>query len=261
MSLQIYIIDAFSDQLFGGNPAAVVPLNEWPTTEIMQKIAQENNQTETAFYIPLANGLFQIRFFTPIVEVNLSGHATLAAAHVIFRIKKHVNSKLIFQTAATELIVNNLGENLQLVLPLDYFLETKAPDKLLKAIGTKPNEIYIGREYYLCVFDYEEKIKRIAPDFNLLSELKSAGIIVTAKGNEVDFVCRYFSPAYGTNEDPATGSIQSMLMNYWSKKLHKKELSSKQLSARGGNFVATINEDGVYLTGNAITYLIGEINL
>ncbi len=260
MSRQIFIIDAFADQLFGGNPAAVVPVNEWPDAAVMQQIAQENNQTETAFYLPLANETFQIRFFTPLVEVNLSGHATLAAAHVLFRIKKHMGSQLTFETATAKIIVNNLGENLQLVLPLDYFLETEAPDKLIKALGTKPNEIYIGREYYLCVYDYEEKVKRISPDFNLLSELKSAGIIVTAKGNDVDFVCRYFSPAYGINEDPATGSIQSMLMNYWSKKLNKKELTSKQLSSRGGQFIAIIKEDGVYLTGNAITYLQGEIN-
>lgn len=259
MSQQIFIIDAFTNQLFGGNAAAIVPVNEWPSTETMQQIAQENNQTETAFYLPLANDIFQIRFFTPLVEVNLSGHATLAAAHVLFNIKKHADNQLTFQTPSATIVVKKIGENLQLILPLDYFLETEAPDKLIKALGTKPNEIYIGREYYLCVFDYEEKVKRIAPDFNLLSELKSAGIIVTAKGNDVDFVCRYFSPAYGINEDPATGSIQSMLMNYWSKKLSKKELTSKQLSARGGQFMAIIKEDGVYLTGNAITYLQGEI--
>lgn len=260
MTYTIYLVDAFTQQLFGGNTAAVIPVNEWPEAALMQQIASENNQTATVFYSADLDGNFTVRFFTPVTEVPLSGHAAFAAAHVLFNDKQHVYHTIKLIAANTQIVVTNTGANMEMTIPMDYFLETEAPEKLIKALGTTPNEIYIGREDYLCVFDYEEKVKRISPDFHLLAELKSAGIIVTAKGNDSDYVCRYFAPAYGINEDPATGSIQGMLMNYWSKKLNKKELIVKQLSARGGTLTTKINGDVVYIIGNAITYLKGEIN-
>ena len=259
MKLPIYFIDAFSETSFGGNPAAVVPLKEWISDELLQKIAAENNQAETAFYVKQENGQYHIRWFTPLTEVNLCGHATLASAHVLFNIEKIGGDMIMFNSRSGLLSAKKSDTNIQLDFPLDYFLESEAPDKLLKGLRTEPKEIYIGREDYLCVFDYEEKVRRISPDFGILAELKSRGVIVTAKGNDVDFVCRYFAPGYGINEDHATGSIQTTLVNYWSKKLNKKELTSLQLSKRIGKFHGILNGDRVLISGNTFTYLIGEI--
>lgn len=260
MRLPFYLIDAFTDNLFGGNPAGVVPLTEWPEETTLQKIAMENNQAETAFFVKMPDETFHIRWFTPLTEVNLCGHATLAAAHVLFNYMNQPGEVITFMSKSGKLTATKTVNGLQLDFPMDYFLETEAPDKLIKGLRTKPKEIYIGREDYLCVFDYEEKIKRISPDFGILSELKSRGVIVTAKGNDVDFVCRFFAPGFGIDEDSATGSIQTTLMNYWSKKLNKKELTSLQISKRVGKFHSIINGDRVLISGNTVTYLTGEIN-
>lgn len=150
---------------------------------------------------------------------------------------------------------------LTLNFPVDYFLDTEAPDKLLKGLKSDPKEVYIGREDYLCVYDDESRIRRIEPDFPLLAELKSRGVIITAKGYDVDFVCRFFAPAFGIDEDPATGSIQTTLVPYWSKKLNKKELTSTQLSQRVGKFSSRLEGDRVFISGNAVTYLVGEIEI
>lgn len=261
MGLPIYIIDAFTDRIFGGNPAAVVPLKSWLSDEHLQKIAQENNQAETAFFVELPDNTIHIRWFTPLLEVNLCGHATLAAAHVLFNISKTQTTAIEFNSLSGKLVAKKTAGGIQLDFPLDYFLETEAPDKLIKGLNSTPNEIYIGREDFLCVFDYEEKIKRLTPDFALLGELKSRGVIVTAKGNDVDYVCRYFAPGYGINEDHATGSIQTTLTNYWSKKLNKKSLTSIQISKRTGKFTTELSGDRVLITGNTITYLTGEISI
>lgn len=261
MRLPIYLIDAFTDTVFGGNPAAVVPLTTWLSDEQMQKIAQENNQAETAFFVANPDNTIHIRWFTPLVEVNLCGHATLAAAHVLFNTNAITGNEIIFNSRSGKLVAIKNQHGLQLDFPLDYFLESEAPDKLIKGLRTEPKEIYIGREDYLCVFDYEEKIKRITPDFAILGELKSRGVIVTAKGNDVDYVCRFFAPAFGINEDQATGSIQTTLTNYWSKKLNKKSLTGIQLSQRVGKFFTELQGDRVLISGQTKTYLTGEIEI
>lgn len=261
MKQPIYIIDAFTDKKFGGNPAGVVPLKEWLPREQMQLIAFENNQAETAFFIPLENGEYDLKWFTPTVEIDLCGHATLASAHVLYEYMHLHADKIIFNSNSGKLIVTRSDGKYTLDFPVDYFLEAEVPDKLIKGLGFTPTEIYIGRTDYLCVTDYEERIKRLDPDFNLLKDVRARGIIVTSKGNDVDFVYRFFAPQSGINEDPATGSAQTTLMNYWSKKLNKLQLTSLQLSSRIGKFSSVIEGDRVLISGNAVTYLVGEIEI
>ncbi len=261
MKQTLYIIDAFTDTKFGGNPAGVMPLQQWLPAETMQQIAMENNQAETAFFVPMENGEFDLKWFTPVTEVNLCGHATLASAHVLHQFLGYTKSEIIFNSKSGKLYVTKNETGFTLNFPVDFFLDTEAPDKLLKALKHDPDEIYIGREDYLCVYHNEAMIRRIDPDFKLLAELKSRGVIVTAKGYETDFICRFFAPAFGIDEDPATGSIQTTLMPYWSKKLNKNELTSVQLSKRIGKFSSRLEDGRVLISGNAVTYLVGEIEI
>lgn len=260
MKLSMYIIDAFTDEKFGGNPAGVLPLQSWLPKETMQKIAMENNQAETAFFVPEGDD-FSIKWFSPSVEIDLCGHATLSAAHVLFTHLGYNKDKITFHSNSGPLHVWKTNGMLTLDFPADFFLEVPAPDKLLKALSFPPKEIYIGKTDYLAVYDYEEQVRRMDPDFALLNEVRARGVIVTAKGNDIDFVYRFFAPQAGINEDPATGSAQTTLMQYWSKHLNKTQLNSLQLSKRIGKFSSVIKGDRVEISGSAITYLSGEILL
>ncbi len=260
MKLKLFIVDAFTDKKFGGNPAGVIFLDSWLSDELMQNIAQENNQAETAFCVKESDE-YTIRWFTPSVEVDLCGHATLASAHILF---KHLNFKgdrIIFNSKSGKLFVTGNGKMITLDFPMDYFLETEIPDKLLSGIRSTPKETYIGKTDFLLVYEYEEMIRRIDPDFTQLKEVRARGIIVTARGRDVDFIYRFFAPQSGVDEDPATGSAQTTLMSYWSKKLNKKELTSIQVSERIGKFYSKISGDRVEISGEAITYLEGEIEI
>jgi len=259
MKLPIYQVDAFTQQLFGGNPAAIVPLVSWLPAPEMQKIAAENNLAETAFFIPQGND-YELRWFTPELEIDLCGHATLATAHIIFTQLGYTKNEIHFHTLkAGTLTVNKTEDNYTLNFPSRPPELCEAPDGLLNAIGGKtPLHILRSRDYML-VYESEADIKALKPDFAALAKLDIMGVIVTAKGEHSDFVSRFFIPAAGINEDPVTGSAHCNLIPYWAEKLAKNKLHAYQISKRRGELWCELKGDRVLMTGKAITYLKGEI--
>lgn len=260
MKLKIFLADAFTASLFKGNPAAVVPLTEWLTEETMQQIAAENNLSETAFFIPEGDH-FHIRWFTPKAEVKLCGHATLATAHILFNELNFAGEQLAFNSQSGILTVKKVGDKLQLDFPADFAQAVDAVPVFAEAFGVHPLATFKGKTDYLLLFDSEETILEFQPDISLLLSTNARGIIVTAKGNEVDFVSRFFAPAVGVNEDPVTGSAHTTLIPFWAKRLHKTEMTALQLSARGGQLWCTLSGDRVLIAGKAVTYLRGEIEV
>lgn len=260
MKLKIFQADAFASGLFKGNPAAVVPLEEWLSDELMQQIAMENNLSETAFFIPESDH-FHIRWFTPKAEVRLCGHATLATAHVLFNELNFLGNLLEFESLSGILTVRKIEDKLQLDFPADFAQEVEPIETFTEAFGAKPLQTFKGRTDYMLLFDSEETIKNLQPNIQLLLSTKARGIMVTAKGNEVDFVSRFFAPAVGVNEDPVTGSAHTTLIPFWANRLGKTELTALQLSARGGQLWCTLSGDRVFIAGKAVTYLRGEIEM
>ncbi|QRR03801.1 PhzF family phenazine biosynthesis protein [Dyadobacter sandarakinus] len=259
MKLSIYQIDAFTDKLFGGNPAAIVPLEEWLPDATLLAVAAENNLAETGFYVPTENG-FHIRWFTPTVEVDLCGHATLAAAYVIFNIKKYDGQRIRFESRSGELIVDCMDNWLTLNFPVDQFQVAVPPPALVESIHSVTMlEVYKGRSDYLVVLDSEQEVLDLDLDIIILSTIPARGIIVTAPGNDVDFVSRFFAPQSGIDEDPVTGSAHTTLIPYWAERLSKNRLTAKQLSKRGGFLKCELDGDRVYIGGQAKLYLEGEI--
>jgi len=260
MKLPIFQADAFAAGLFKGNPAAIVPLTEWLSDELMQQIAMENNLSETAFFIPEGDH-FHIRWFTPKAEVKLCGHATLATAHILFNELNFKGDLLEFTSLSGILTVKKVEDKLQLDFPADFAQEVESIDTFAEAFGTKPLQTWKGRTDYLLLFDSEEIIQNLQPNIQLLLSTNARGVIATAKGNEVDFVSRFFAPTVGVNEDPVTGSAHTTLIPFWANKLDKTELTALQLSARGGQLWCTLSGDRVYIAGKAVTYLKGEIEI
>ena len=264
-NLPLYQVDAFSDRLFGGNPAAVVPVPAFPSEKLMQQIATENNLSETAFVVIRGKGKFDIRWFTPTQEVRLCGHATLAAAHVLYRSGGKDLNKLRFRTknAGSLTVVPTDTEGLYMMdLPADRPEKVKSSKKLRGALaGLKPREVYAGQDDLVAVLKDEDQVASLEPNFHVISRLKKRGLIVTAPGRETDFVSRCFYPAYGIDEDPVTGSAHTVLAPLWAKKLKKKKLSARQLSSRGGRLLCEVRGKKVRLTGQAITYLAGQVLL
>jgi len=260
MRLQIYQADAFAASLFKGNPAAVVPLKQWLSDELMQQIALENNLSETAFFIPEGDH-FHIRWFTPKAEVKLCGHATLATAHVIFNELGFQDELIQFNSKSGILTVKKVEDKLQLDFPADFAQPVEPIPVFAEAFGTHPLATFKGRTDYLLLFDSEETIQKFQPDISLLLSTNARGIMVTAKGNDVDFVSRFFAPAVGVNEDPVTGSAHTTLIPFWAKRLNKTEMTALQLSARGGQLWCTLSGDRVLIAGKAVTYLRGEIEV
>lgn len=260
MNLPIYQVDAFASKLFAGNPAAVVICDTELSSETMQSIAAENNLAETAFILTRGE-CTQIRWFTPTVEVDLCGHATLASAHVLFNHLHYSGDIITFSSKSGELYVRKDGAVLYLDFPADSISAAEPPEPLIKGIGIKPGELYKGRDDYLAIYDSEEKIDSLCPDMAFLSKVPSRGIIVSGPGLEADFVSRFFAPQCGIFEDPVTGSAHTTLIPYWSKRLGKKHLLAKQISRRGGELVCIDNGRRVEIGGRAVTYLIGEIML
>jgi PhzF family phenazine biosynthesis protein len=260
MKIKFYQIDTFTDKLFGGNPAGVCPLEDWLPDEAMQNIAFENNLADTAFFVTNDND-FELRWFTPLAEVDLCGHATLATAHVLFEHFEYNREKIFFHTKSGELSVKRKNEKLILNFPVDTVKKIEAPEDLITAIGKKPIETFKGKTDYLFVYQTQKEIEDIIPDFELIKKSKARGIIITAKGDDVDFVSRFFAPLVGINEDPVTGSAHTTLTPYWTVKLGKKELSAMQLSKRRGKLNCKLVDDRVEITGNAITYLEGSIKI
>jgi PhzF family phenazine biosynthesis protein len=260
MKLPIYHIDAFTDKLFCGNPAAVVPLSEWLSDETMLHIAAENNLAETAFYVKNDAG-FDLRWFTPTIEVDLCGHATLAAAYVIFNIQGEEREQISFFTRSGELNVTRSDDWFTLNFPIDHYQIAVPPPALVESINTNLMEVYKGKTDYLVVLDSEEEVKNLDFDIIVLSTIPARGIIVTASGEDVDFVSRFFAPQSGIDEDPVTGSAHTTLIPYWAEKLSKKILTAKQLSKRGGYLKCELADDRVNITGQARLYLQGEIEI
>jgi PhzF family phenazine biosynthesis protein len=260
MHLPLYQIDAFTDRLFHGNPAAVCPLQEWLPEATMQQIAAENNLAETAFYVPAADG-FHIRWFTPVAEVDLCGHATLATAHVLFHYEGYHGTTIRFDSRSGVLHVRRDNDLLILDFPADEYELVTAPPEMIRGLGQEPLEAYLGKSDYMLVYARQKDIETIAPDFGLIARLPVRGVIVTAAGNEADFVSRFFAPHYGINEDPATGSAHTTLTPYWANRLGKQELTAMQLSLRGGWLKCKLVGDRVEIAGQAVTYLVGEITV
>ena len=260
MKLPIFQADAFVSGLFKGNPAAVVPLTEWLTDETLQQIAMENNLSETAFFIPEGDH-FHIRWFTPMTEVDLCGHATLATAHILYNELNFKGEQIEFESKSGILTVSKTEDKLQLDFPADFVrLEEKNPE-FSKALGAQSIAEFKGNTKHLLLFDSEESIRNMKPNFHLLKQTNARGIIVTAKGITVDFVSRFFAPKVGIDEDPVTGSAHTLLVPFWANRLNKTELTALQLSERGGQLWCTLSGDRVLIAGKAVTYLRGEIEV
>ncbi|TXB62709.1 PhzF family phenazine biosynthesis protein [Phaeodactylibacter luteus] len=261
MKLPIYQIDAFTSKRFSGNPAAVCPLEAWLPDAVMQAIAAENNLSETAFYVQQGPQEYQLRWFTPTVEVDLCGHATLAAAHCLFRHFGEKGNSLSFHSKSGLLSVGREGEGYIMDFPVDNIEEALPPKVLSAALGLQPDSVWMGRDDYLVILDKEEAVAALAPDLRKLREVRSRGVIVSAPGNEVDFVSRCFYPNAGVDEDPVTGSAHTTMTPYWAERLGKQEMQARQLSARGGAIRCTMLGDRVALSGQAVTYLEGWIEI
>ncbi len=267
--MRLYQLDAFTDRLFAGNPAAVCPLTEWLPDETMQQIAGENNLAETAFYVRDADtNRYHIRWFTPAVEVDLCGHATLATAYVIFNLESFAGdaNQIFFDSRSGELTVCR-EDNGWLVLdfPADTFQKAIVlPPALQASFGQKPLEIYKGKTDYMLVYATQEDIENLDPNFRELSGIPARGVIACAPGNEddVDFVSRFFAPQSGIDEDPVTGSAHTTLIPYWAERLGKTELIARQISKRGGYLRCKLNANNrVDIAGQVKLYLTGEIRV
>jgi predicted PhzF superfamily epimerase YddE/YHI9 len=258
MLLPIYQVDAFTGKLFAGNPAAVIPMTHWLEAATMQDIAAENNLAETAFFVPKGSD-FELRWFTPEVEVDLCGHATLASAHVLFSHWFYYKPTVTFHTRSGPLKVHTAGDSLTMDLPSIPVYPADVPPHLVDGLGRMPQGVWKGRDY-LCLFDSEDEVRALKPDFRELAKVPTLGVIVTAKSKNVDFVSRFFAPAAGIAEDPVTGSAHSELVPFWSEKLGKKKLMARQISKRGGDIACELSFNRVHMTGKCITYLVGTIN-
>lgn len=258
MKLSLFQVDAFTDHVFGGNPAAVVPLESWLPDLLMQQIASENNLSETAFFVPEPAG-YRIRWFTPVSEVDLCGHATLASSHVLFNHLDFPGDLLEFQSRSGILRVKRDGERLTLDFPADTMQEVTAPENLVIAIGRKPVNTFKGKTDFMMVYTSQSDVEEIVPDIPLLLKTDARGVIVTAPGKEVDFVSRFFCPQVGVAEDPVTGSAHTSLTPYWSARLGKTMMKASQLSKRKGHLTVSLKGDRVEISGKAVTYMKGEI--
>lgn len=267
MNLTIYQVDAFTDELFKGNPAAIVPLKQWLPDDVMQRIAMENNLAETAFFVPLypaAHGGadYHIRWFTPSLEIDLCGHATVATAFVIDKMLKTGEKHITFSTqTAGHLEVNIQDDWYLLDFPARMPEPVVAPSLLYKALGVSNIVDTLKSRDYFVVLENEEAVREVKPDMTLMKQLDTTGVIVTAKGDNADAVSRCFYPKAGVDEDPVTGSAHCNVVPYWSQQLNKTQLVCRQISARGGELVCEHRGDRVILGGKAVLYMKGEIYL
>lgn len=259
MELNIFQVDAFASEVFEGNPAAVVPLDSWLPDHTLQKIAEENNLSETAFFVA-ENDSFSLRWFTPEGEVDLCGHATLATAHVLFERLGYSDHAIQFQTNSGLLIVEKSDSGYSMDFPATVPTAVVAPSILIDALGVSPKEVLTGFDYVV-VLDNETEVRSVAPDFAKLSQLDLRGVIITSPGDKVDFVSRCFFPKLRVNEDPVTGSAHCELAPYWSEKLGKNRLMAQQLSKRTGIVGCEVTGDRIVLQGNAVDYLQGKITV
>ena len=264
MKLTIYQVDAFAERAFTGNPAAIIPLKSWLNDQTMQSIAEENNLSETAFILATDNG-YHIRWFTPSCEIDLCGHATLAAAYVAIQFLQETRSPICFNSKSGELFVSHkVDANKKTVLTLDFpiseYEEVETPQALITGLGKTPIKTYAAADY-LTIFSSEEEILQLTPNFTQLQKLDRRGVIASAPGKDVDFVSRFFAPNAGINEDPVTGSAHCLLTPYWASRLDRAQLTAKQCSTRGGSLTCTLQGNRVLMSGHATLYLEGEITI
>jgi PhzF family phenazine biosynthesis protein len=259
MKIAIYQIDAFTDSVFSGNPAAICPLDEWLPEETMLAIAAENNLSETAFFVRTGDS-YALRWFTPASEVDLCGHATLATAHLLLNHLAETQGAVAFDTKSGRLEVRQDGARLVMNFPARPAIVAQPEPGLIDAVGKAPLEV-LTTDNYMLVYGSEADVLDITPDMGLLASLGKQGAIVTAPGDACDFVSRYFAPAVGIPEDPVTGSTHCTLTPYWSARLGKKALSARQVSKRGGSLTCTDLGDRVAIAGQAVLYLQGDIKI
>ncbi|WP_336865325.1 PhzF family phenazine biosynthesis protein [Peribacillus frigoritolerans] len=258
--MKYYVVDAFAEKVFEGNPAGVCVMNEWISDDIMQKIAIENNLSETAFAVKDAEN-YKLRWFTPGGEINLCGHATLATAFIIMNYVEKQLKTIQFDTMSGVLTVNRKDDLYELDFPTVPSKEIPLTEQMIDALGTTPIEAYLNRDL-LFVLESEEAVKNLSPDFSKLEQLpEGLGVIVTAKGNDYDFVSRAFFPKLKVNEDPVCGSAHCGLVPFWAEKLKKREMVARQLSNRGGTLFCKHEDTRVKMAGKATLYLIGDINI
>ena len=255
----IFQIDAFSKKLFGGNPAAIIPLKEWINDTVMQKIALENNLSETAFFVRKGNTM-HIRWFTPTQEVDLCGHATLACAFLIFDKMKWPHNEIVFDSKSGTLRVTKEGSKLVLDFPSEVPESCAVPTGLEEALGMKIVSIAKNVDY-IVELESETAVKECAPEMRDLAKIETRGVCITAKGKSVDFVSRFFAPRYGIEEDPVTGSAHTQLTPFWADKLNQTSFHTKQLSKRGGELWCELDGDRVKIAGQAVRYMEGAIEV
>lgn len=258
-SQRIYQVDAFTDELFRGNPAAVCPLEDWLSDDLMQKIAAENNLAETAFYCRKGDQI-HLRWFTPTVEVDLCGHATLAAAYVLFNEEGFAGDTIpFFSPRSGALPVRKEGELMLMDFPADEIEERPLSKDFERACSLAPLRVFKGKTDYLLIYEKEEQVRALSPNLSAISALEARGLIVSAPGDQVDFVSRFFGPRVGVDEDPVTGSAHTTLAPFWAKELGKSLLSAQQVSQREGQLLCEMKGGRVILKGRARLYLKGEI--
>jgi len=259
MKVNLYQIDAFAYAPFEGNPAAVCPLDAWLPDELMQAIAAENNLAETAFFVATDNG-YHIRWFTPTTEVKLCGHATLASAFVLFNLLGYQQSSITFASLSGPLVVKQNGDWLEMDFPAQSPQPCEVPTAIVDAFSQTPISC-LKAEDYIVVFDDEDIIRSVQPDLAKLKQLNLRGVAITAAARDYDFVCRFYAPNYGIDEDPVTGSAYTQLVPYWSEVLNQTDFIARQVSKRGGDVKCGLAGDRVIIAGKAILFLSGHIDI
>jgi PhzF family phenazine biosynthesis protein len=261
MRTPLYQLDAFTQKRFSGNPAAVMPLNEFPADALMQAIAAENNLAETAFLVP-KDGDYLLRWFTPAVEVPLCGHATLASAAVVMERLEPGRDRVVFHSKSGPLTVTRTDTGYLMDFPTRLSEPVAAPAGLAQSLGVAPAEVFVNSFNYMAVLSRPEMLRSLTPDIPAIARLDRSGLIVTAPGDgQYDFISRYFAPVKGIPEDPVTGSAHCMLMPYWARRLGRTELRAYQASARGGELLCRLVGERVQLEGHCVFYLEGEVEV
>lgn len=259
MKLRMFQVDAFADRVFEGNPAAVCPLEAWLDAGLLLAIAEENNLSETAFFVPAADG-FELRWFTPAEEVDLCGHATLASAHVLFTHLGYQRPEVRFSTRSGQLVVHRGPLGLCMDFPAALPAPTETPVALVEALGSQPCEVLAAFDYVV-VYETEQQVVALAPDFAMLRRVGLRGVVATAPGGDTDFVSRCFFPKLRVDEDPVTGSAHCELAPYWARRLGRTHLVGRQRSKRGGTVACEVSGSRVLLSGRAVDYMTAEVHV
>ncbi len=262
MPLPIYQVDAFAEEVFKGNPAAVMPLDAWLDDGLLQAIAMENNLSETAYFVDIG-GAYELRWFTPQVEVDLCGHATLAAAHVLFQHLGVTAEEVLFHTRSGDLRVRRSGARMTLDFPAADLVAVDVDIAVCNALGATASEALAPSSgasgALLYVYEFQQDIAGLEPDFAALLAASARSVIACAPGDDCDVVSRFFGPSVGINEDPVTGSAHCSLVPYWAARLHKNRLQCRQISARGGYLDCELSDGRVFMTGSAVTFMQGTV--